>query len=1121
MSNSRRINLDLSPQKRALLDILLQKEGLSSQGVRRIPRREQSGPAVLSFGQQRLWLINELQPGNPVYNEHFTVRLSGVLNPSAVERAIGEIIRRHEVLRTVFDSLDEGPVQVIAPTLSIELPVVDLKSCLGDNRDAEALSLAVEESRRPFDLVRGPLLRATLLRLSDTEHWLMITVHHIVCDGWSFGVFIQELVTLYEAFMLEKRPPLAELPIQYADFAQWHRQWVEQDALATQLPYWKAKLAGLPPSLDFPFSRLRPAIMSFRGARQPIGVSVGVSESLKSLSRQWGATPFILLLSAFKALLFRYTGQQDIVIGTPVAGRNRVEIEALIGCFTNTLPLRTKVSGDRSFRDLVHEVREVAFEAYAHQDVPFEKLVEHLQMERDLSRTPLFQVMFALQNAPIPDVEFLGLSFDLVEVDKGTAKFDLMLELFDRPGGIEGWLEYNAELFDEDTIARIAQSFQMLITGIVETPELPVSHLPLLSLEEKHRLLVELNNTQADYPQEKLIHELFEAQVEIQPDAIALEYEAERLSYEELNRRANQVGWLLQALGVRPEARVGICTRRSTEMVVGMLGILKAGGAYVPLDAGYPDERLDFMLEDAQVQILVTQQHLVDGLVERFVRRGGNVMYLGSTPDACTSHSLDNPVSSANADNLAYVIFTSGSTGRPKGVALQHRSAVALLDWARHLFTPDELAGVLASTSVSFDLSVFELFAPLSSGGRIILVNDIFDVARLPVANHIKLINTVPSALGELLRDVDAPNSATTINLAGEALHNRVVRQAYELPGIERVFNLYGPSECTTYSTFALMKKASALAPTIGRPISNTQVYLLDAGFQVVPVGVIGEVYIAGEGLARGYLNRADLTAERFLPNPFGKPGTRIYRTGDLARYTPDGEIHFIGRKDHQVKLRGYRIELEEIEAVLRQRTSVQQAAVIVADDATQGKRLIAYVVAERSDPGTIGELRSFLKEKLPGYMVPSVFMMVDALPLTTSGKVDRGALPAPSISRAEVRQPYAAPITPTEELLSAIWAKLLATDHVGIHDNFFELGGHSLLATQLVSKVRKTFQVEIALQSFFEAPTITGLTTLIEKAKTTRSKPAPSKIKAIPREDHLAEAPAQDLLPVPTLSKN
>ena len=1044
----------------------------------------------LSFSQEQLWFLHQLTPEEPVYNEPCTIRLQGAINIDALEKALNEIIKRHESLRTRFITVDGQPVQAIAPPDTFNLPVVDLRVFPQELREAEALQIATKEAKLLFDLTTSPLLRATLMQLGDFDYRLFLTFHHIITDGVSiYSVFLKELAALYEAFSTGRLSPLAPLPVQYADFAVWQRQWLTQEILESQLDYWKQQLADLP-VLQLPLDRPRPKKGTFRGARQCLVLSFDLTQALKTLSQQEGVTLYMTLLAAFKTLLYRYTGQDDIVVGTFSANRNRPELEGLIGCFLNTLVLRTDMSGTPSFRELLKRVRQVTLGAYAHEDLPFEKLVQTLQPERNLSQNPLFQVAFAPQ-PPMPSLNS-GWTINQLDIQTDTAKFDLSLDVEERPEGIIGRLEYNTDLFDANTISRMIGHFQTLLEAIVANPEQRVSELPLLTEAERQQLLVEWNNTFAEYPQDKCIHQLFEAWAQQQPDAVALVKENQQLTYGELNRRANKIAHYLQSLGVGSEVLVGLCVERSFEMIVGLLGILKAGGAYVPLDPAYPSERLAFMLEDTSVSVLLTQVRLVESLPQHQAR----VLCLDRDWEVIAQHSEENPTSGVTPDNLAYLMYTSGSTGKPKGVSVIHQGVVRLVKETNYANLRAEEV-FLQLAPISFDASTFEIWGSLLNGARLVVMPP-----------HTPSLQE----LGQALRQYQI----TTLWLTAGLFHLMVEEQLEDLknlrqllaggdvlsvPHVKKVLqelkgciliNGYGPTENTTFTCCYPITEPSLVGNTvpIGRPIANTQVYLLDDQLQPVPIGVPGELYIGGDGLARGYLNRPDLTALAFIPNPFSdKPGARLYKTGDLARYLADGNIEFLGRVDNQVKIRGFRIELGEIEAALLQHPDVREAVVIVREDIPGDKRLVAYVVpkveaVQEAALPTVGELRSFLLAKLPDYMVPGAFVFLEAMPLTPNGKIDRRALPAPDTSHRELEDKFVAPNTPTEEILAAIWAEVLGLQLVSINDNFFELGGHSLLATQIISRIREAFSIELPLRHLFEAPTIASLSHSIETSR-------------------------------------
>jgi amino acid adenylation domain-containing protein len=1097
-----------------------------------IPEEEEVFIFPASFAQQRLWFIDQLVPGNVFYNVPTALRLTGLLNLIALEQAFNEIVRRHEALRTRFGIVEGQLVQVIpeqssanAPTLSINLPVIDLQQLPAEEREAEAKRLVTEESQRPFALGTGPLLRLLLLKLDETEHILLLNLHHIICDDWSIGVLIRELSAIYTAFAQNQPSPLAEVPLQYADFAHWQREWLQgvgathESPLQVQLTYWRQQLDGIP-VLNLPSDRPKSTIQSYRGATKFLELPRGLSDALEKRSQQEGVTLFMILLAAFQILLYRYTQQEDIAVGSPIANRNRSEIEGLIGFFVNTLVLRTDLSGNPTFQELLGRVREVTLGAYAHQDLPFEKLVEELQPERSLSNHPLFQVVFALQNAPMERLELPGLTLSSLTIDFKTTRFDLEFylwkasdsfrslwgERWEHTEGIRGVVVYNTDLFDEATITRILGHFTTLLEGIIANPQARIANLPLLSPAENHQLLVEWNDTQADYPKNQCIHQLFEEQVEKSPDATAVSFEdvetrhVTSLTYRELNNRSNQLAHHLQKLGVGSEVLVGICLERSVEMIVGLLGILKAGGAYVPLDPSYPQERLNFMLEDAQVSVLLTQEKLVRQLPDAIAHQdtkiqNPKVVCLDTDWNTIGQESVENPTNSVTSDRLAYVIYTSGSTGKPKGVAVPHK-AVNRLVFNTNYIQLDPTDKIAQVSNTSFDAATFEIWGALLHGAQLVGISrDVtlspHDFASQLRQKSISVLFLTTALFQQIARDVpDAFKSLKYLLFGGEAVDPRWVKKVLKKGPPQQLLHVYGPTEGTTFSSFYWVQEVQEEATSIpiGRPITNTQIYLLDGQLQPVPIGVAGELYIGGNGLARGYLNRPELTAEQFIPNPFSKePETQLYKTGDLARYLPDGNIEFLGRIDDQVKIRGFRIELGEIETVLSQHPVVLQTVVIVQEDIPGDKHLVAYIVPNQEQTSMVGAqgfaplLRQFLKEKLPSYMVPSAYMVLDSLPLTPNGKVNRRALPAVDTLSLDTKEDYVAPRTSIEEELAKIWVKVLGKQQVGVHDNFFELGGHSLLATQLMSRIRDTFQVELPVRLLFEAPTVATLAKHIE----------------------------------------
>jgi amino acid adenylation domain-containing protein len=1075
-----------SPPKLALLEKRLKrmKEVGSTEEISPRPR---ANYFPLSFSQQRMWFVDQLRGGSPFYNVSAALRLNGPLNVSALERCFNEIVRRHEALRTVFRAVDGEPKQVIMPEVHLSLPVMDLMGLSHSEQDARLSRLAEEEAQRPFDLSRGPLLRLNLLRFNEDEHGLLIVMHHIVSDGWSKGIFIRETATLYKAFLAEEPSPLPELDIQYADFAFWQRERLRGGHLDKDLVYWRQQLSGVSEVLALPTDRPRPPVQTFQGAEHRVVLSEELSRNLNALSRQEGVTLFMTLLGAFQSLLYRDTGNEDIVVGAPVANRSQFEIERLIGCFVNTMVLRTHMSGDPTFRELLARVRAVTLGAYVHQNLPFEKVVEVLHPDRDLSRTPLLQVMLVLENSPMPAIELAGLSITPVHIASKNAQFDLTLIVTEEPKGINCVFVYNTDLFDEATILRLADRFHLLLSAIVTQPDSRISTLPLFTPPELQRLLVEWNNTAAAAPPYNSISQWFTEQAERTPTAIALEYADQQVTYRELNERTNQIAHRLSRIGARGEALVGVCIERSLEQIVAILGVLKAGAAYVPLDPTYPKARLDFILQDIQATVVLTVEHLVrmfDNCDEQIV-----FVCIDTDWPPLESESKENlpRLVEGMTDHPAYVIYTSGSTGAPKGVVITQRNLLHSTA-ARVNYYHEPVEKFLLLSSFSFDSSVAGIFWTLCSGGTLVLQPEDSGrhqrlIAEQIAERKVSHLLALPSLYRLILEEARATqlDSLRVAIMAGEACPPDLVKRHYGLIPQVALFNEYGPTEATVWSTvYAWPGDSSDASVSIGRPIPNTQIYILDKNLNPAPIGVRGELYIGGGGISRGYLRRPGITAERFVPHPFStEPGARLYKTGDIARYKSDGNIEFEGRLDYQVKVRGYRIELGEIEAVLRQHTSVGEVAVVIREDTPGDQRLVAYVVGNRGRASAT-ELRSYLADKLPSYMTPSIFVSLDKLPLTTSGKIDRTALPIPDLTRPDLAGEFIAPRTPIEALLAGMWSDLLGVERIGINDNFFDLGGHSLLATRVISQIRATLQVEIPLVSLFKAPTVSGLASTI-----------------------------------------
>jgi aspartate racemase len=947
--------------------------------------------------------------------------------------------------------------------------------------------LLSEEAVKPFDLERGPMLRAKLLRLAPQDHVLYLNLHHIVSDGWSMGVLLRELSELYQSYVSGAPISLPGLAIQYADYSVWQRQWLQGAELNRQLSYWRKQLDGVS-KLQLPTDRPRPAVQTYRGASQGFNFSAELSKALKVLSQQQGVTQFMTLLAAFKILLSRYSGQTDIAVGAPIAGRTRPEIEGLIGFFVNTLVLRSDLSNDPTVTTLLRQVRETTLDAYGHQDLPFEKLVEDLQPARNMGHSPLFQVMFAYQETGDRELALKPATVQPLRVPGNSAKFDLTLTMSERDGELRGSLNYNTDLFDAATIERVLGHFRNLLEGIVANPEQRISQLPLLSEAEKQQLLIEWNDTKRDYPQNKCVHELFEEQVERTPDAVALVFDDQQLTYRELNHRSNQLAHYLQQHGVGREVLAGVCVERSLEMIVSLLAILKAGGAYVPLDSSYPKERLRFMLADTRASIVLTDNVSLRSLPQT----DAQVINLDRDCEEISSQSRDNPSRQSVADDLAYVIYTSGSTGLPKGVQTPHRAIVRLLFGIDYVQL-DSAKTLLQMAPISFDAATFEIWGELLHGGKCVLFpgkvpspRELGEVLKKHQVNTLWLtaalfnmvINEEPQALSEV----------NQLLIGGEALSVQHVKKGLGLLPNTEIINGYGPTESTTFACCYRIPREFDEGLTsipIGRPIANTEIYILDSYLNPVPVGVAGEIYIGGDGLARGYLNQAELTAEKFITHSLdGKIGKRLYKTGDIARYLPDGNVEFLGRKDSQVKIRGYRIELGEVEAVLSQHETVQTSVVLVREEERDDKRLVAYVVSRPGASFDAPEARSYLTHKLPLHMIPSVYVLLNELPLTSNGKVDRHALTSTDSIEHGYFDSEDAPRTPIEAVLMEIWCEVLGTKQIGIDNNFFELGGHSLLGIRLVDQICRQFQAEIPLRFLFECPTVKSMAARISKIK-------------------------------------
>jgi amino acid adenylation domain-containing protein len=1065
-----------------------------------------------SFAQARLWFIEQLLPGASLYVIPLVLRLTGSLQLTHLDQSIQAIVRRHEILRTTFDIVDGELVQAIAPQLQVPLTLTDLCTLPANSRENAALNQIWQEIEQPFHLDKGSLLRVRLWQLQDTEHLLLIALHHIIFDEWSSGVLIRELGEIYAALVENKPIVLPELPIQYADFAHWQREWLQGEVLLTQLRYWKQQLKDVP-VLNLPGAASRSPVQNHQGASQLLELPQPLLDALEELSQQAGVTLFMTLLAAFKTLLHRYTGQIDIAIGSPIANRHRSELEGLIGFLVNSLVLRTNLAGDPTFRELLNRVRDVTLAAYAHQDLPFEKLVEELQPVRSLGQNPLFQIVFALQNTPMDQLELPGLVFSPVELETKTSRFDLELYVWkctdnfrnlwgkgwQQSDGLRGVIVYNTDLFTSKTIASVRQHFQTLLEGIVVNPETPLSALELLTTQEQKDLFQHWKSNQSSYPENICIHQLFEAQVREKPTAIAVKFGTQQFTYEALNQGSNQLARYLQKSGINSEMPVGICLERSVEAIAAMLAVLKAGGAYVPLDPSYPSERLNFMVEDAGITVVITKEDWAD----LFQTENTRIVCLEREWDAIAIESDRNLSNPCTADQLAYLIYTSGSTGTPKGVMVPHRAVNRLVCNTNYveIESSDRIAQV---ANLAFDAATFEVWGALLNGAQLIGIDREITLSPTNLVTElqqqqISILFLTTALFNQTVSQIPhAFHFLKYLMFGGEMVNVDRVRTVVKQGKPQHLIHVYGPTENTTFSTWYEIKDIPENATTIpiGQAIANTQVYLLDANLNPVPANVSGEIYLGGDGLARGYLNRLELTAERFIDfrlqildlglkseDQLNLKSIRLYKTGDRALYRPDGNLEFLGRTDNQIKIRGFRVELGEIETAIAQHPMVQTAAVIVRE-IDSNSQLIAYVIPETSAIPNQRDLRSFLKTKLPAYMLPAAFVVLDTLPLTANGKVDQKALPPPHLTVARETIPTVAPTTSLEASLIEIWTQLLGAKQVGIYDNFFELGGHSLLATQLVSRIRDRFQVELPLRSVFETPAIAELAQKIESLR-------------------------------------
>lgn len=1102
----------LSAAKQALLDKYLQGRLTINNDKESILRRSSDEDIPLSFSQQRLYFIDRLNLQSAAYNLPAALILQGELDCPAVEHAINEIVKRHEILRTTFVIANGKPVQRIAPTLNLVVTMSDLSSLPEGRRKNELHQVIEAQAQRPFNLEHGPLLRAELVRLADDQHVFLFTVHHIIFDGWSASVLVNEFAALYKACSEGLSISLPELPIQYADYSLWQRGWLQGAILQQQLDYWKQQLKGAPPVLELPTDRPRQARQNHYGSTFQFSVQPVVSEQLKTLAQCEGVTLFMVLFAAFNCLLSRYSGQQDICVGTPIANRMRMELEGLIGFFVNTLVLRVDLSGNPTFIELLRKVRDVCLGAQEHQDLPFEKLVEELQPVRNTSYSPFFQAMFSMNTTPSSQLQIPGLTLTPLKVERGATAFDLVVDVSESEQGLQGTMEYSSELFDSTRIESMAGHFQNILESIVADPGAYLSEISLYSQNERRQLLLDCTAPETPYPKNSCLHGLFEAQAARTPTATALIWDDEELSYSALNIKANRLAHYLKARGVGPESKVVVCVNRSSLMIVGILGILKAGGAYVPVDPEYPEERIKYVLNNSGARVLLTQAHLRDNLPDF----SNGLVCLDQDWAQIAAYPETNADALIDPANTAYVIYTSGSTGRPNGVEVSHRNAVHSTS-ARFGYYPTTVERFLLLSSVAFDSSVAGIFWTLGQGGTLVLPlagthKDPKAIVKLIAYKKITHLLCLPSFYGLLLGQESPLEALSTVIVAGESCARDIAVRHYRQHPNANLYNEYGPTEATVWSSVHNISATGCqenYAIPIGRPIANTRLYLLDAYWNPVPIGSTGELYIGGAGVTRGYLNRPELTAERFLPDPFGVAGERIYKTGDAARRLADGGLEFLGRIDHQVKIRGFRVEMEEIETHLLEHPEIKEAVVVLREDALGDSRLVAYIVphiehapmlegrphhmpacAEISATDgiitrpeqtaytaqlTSGSLRRFIKERLPEYMVPSSFVILESLPLTPNGKIDRKSLPVPDANSSLPKQ-IDAPSNATEEVLMRVWKEVLLVENVGIHDNFFDLGGHSLSAVQVMARVEDLLGIDVSVALLFDAPTIAEL---------------------------------------------
>jgi|HubBroStandDraft_6_1064221.scaffolds.fasta_scaffold00142_32 surfactin family lipopeptide synthetase A len=1060
-----------------------------------IPRSSSDKAIPLSSGQEQIWLHAQLVPHVPIYNEAVTIRRHGTLDVGALERSFTEIVRRHPAWSSSFAFVDGEPVQVIRPAAPAQFQVVDLSGVPFSHREAEALRLAADAAVRPFDLSRDTLFRGFVVHLTETEHRLFLTLHHIIFDGYSISrVFLPELATLYSAFSAGEMPTMREPPVRYSDFAIWQRDWLTRDCRSSsQLEYWRKQLAGDLPVLQLPTDRARPPISSSRGAMEPITFERKLRDSLKRLSQGEGASLFMALLAGFAVLLQRYSSSSDLTIGTVSSGRKRVELEQLLGCFINPVVLRIDLAGDPTFREVLRRTRNVTLEALSNDDVPFTQVAREVRGNQTLSSHPLFQVLFTLEPPPLEVAESWKVYLTQPGVDTKTSRFDLSLELDDRPDGILGRFRYSTDLFERQTIVRMKGHLATLLESIAANPDWRISKLGLLTPPEEQEIRVNWNDTARDCPADQVLHQLFAHQAERTPEAVALVVGSDRMTYRELDFRTDQLAAHLRRCGIRPEKPVGLYLEPSTEMIVGTLGVLKAGGACVPLDPSYPTERLSYAIKDTQLELLLAQQHLRSQLQSSDVA----VLCLDSEWKQVEQPNPEPVPSDCTPGNLAYVIYTSGSTGKPKGVQIEHRNLLHSTH-ARTLYYGPDTARFLLLSSFSFDSSLAGILGTLCQGGTLVLTpgplkSNLTQLSHLIQAHEITRLLCVPTLYGLILEQAK-PGELATLKEAivgGESCSPELIDRHYKLVPQATLYNEYGPTEAAVWSTVHRCStgKPNNLVP-IGKPIPNARVFVLDPNLNLMPVGVAGELYIGGPGVVRGYLNRAAETEKSFVPDPFSEmPGARLYKTGDVARYLPDGNLELLGRFDHQVKIRGFRIELEEVESVICEYDGVRNAAVAVSQPNGTEPVLAAYVVPRKGFKFEIEELRRFLSRKLPEAMVPSKFATLDSLPLMPNGKVNRHALPTVTFD-VEATQ-VVSPKDALESKLVEIWSDVLKKPEIGVTASFFDLGGNSLVVAKLLLRLEQQFGKRLSLSDIFQSPTIRQLAPLLVRGRQRRDHPA------------------------------